>query len=85
MAWPHGNQPSQRRYGGDLGCHWCCYAAMGWEWELSALFGALVVVTGPTVIQPMIRSIRPINKLANILRWEGIIIDPVGALLAVWL
>ncbi|MBT41838.1 MAG: sodium:proton exchanger [Idiomarina sp.] len=56
---------------------------MGWEWELSALFGALVVVTGPTVIQPMIRSIRPINKLANILRWEGIIIDPLGALLAV--
>ncbi|MGM0481650.1 MAG: cation:proton antiporter [Pseudomonadota bacterium] len=56
---------------------------MGWEWELSALFGALVVVTGPTVIQPMIRSVRPISKLANILRWEGIIIDPLGALLAV--
>ena len=56
---------------------------MGYGWEISALFGALVVVTGPTVIQPMIRSIRPINKLANILRWEGIIIDPLGALLAV--
>ncbi|WP_404402117.1 sodium:proton antiporter [Idiomarina seosinensis] len=56
---------------------------MGWEWQLAALFGALVVVTGPTVIQPMIHSVRPISKLANILRWEGIIIDPLGALLAV--
>ncbi|RUO78310.1 cation:proton antiporter [Pseudidiomarina taiwanensis] len=56
---------------------------MGFGWELAALFGALVVVTGPTVIMPMIRSVRPSAKLANILRWEGIIIDPIGALLAV--
>jgi NhaP-type Na+/H+ or K+/H+ antiporter len=56
---------------------------MGLSWELSALFGALVVVTGPTVIVPMLRSIRPTAKVANILRWEGIIIDPIGALLAV--
>jgi NhaP-type Na+/H+ or K+/H+ antiporter len=56
---------------------------MGLSWELSALFGALVVVTGPTVIVPMLRSIRTTEKMANILRWEGIIIDPIGALLAV--
>ncbi|RUO79758.1 sodium:proton exchanger [Idiomarina tyrosinivorans] len=56
---------------------------MHYGWDISALFGALVVVTGPTVIAPMIRSIRPTAKLANILRWEGIIIDPLGALLAV--
>lgn len=56
---------------------------MGFSWEISALFGALVVVTGPTVIMPMLRSVRPLAKLGNILRWEGIIIDPVGALLAV--
>ncbi|PTB83177.1 sodium:proton exchanger [Pseudidiomarina aestuarii] len=56
---------------------------MGFNWELSALFGALVVVTGPTVIQPMLRSVRPLSRLANILKWEGIIIDPIGALLAV--
>lgn len=56
---------------------------MNLSWELSALFGALVVVTGPTVIMPMLRSIKPTAKLANILRWEGIIIDPIGALLAV--
>ncbi|EKE83890.1 cation:proton antiporter [Idiomarina xiamenensis] len=56
---------------------------MGFGWDIAALFGALVVVTGPTVIMPMIRSIRPVQRLSNILRWEGIIIDPVGALLAV--
>ncbi|WP_417659746.1 cation:proton antiporter [Pseudidiomarina sp.] len=59
------------------------YYLIGFSWELSALFGALVVVTGPTVIMPMIRSVRPLARLGNILRWEGIIIDPIGALLAV--
>ncbi len=59
------------------------YLLMDFGWELSALLGALVVVTGPTVIMPMLRSVRPKSNIANILRWEGIIIDPVGALLAV--
>lgn len=58
---------------------------MGLEWELSLLFGALVSVTGPTVIMPMIRSIRPTSRIANILRWEGILVDPIGAVLAVLL
>ena len=53
------------------------------SWELSILFGALVVVTGPTVIVPMLRTVRPNQRISNILRWEGIVIDPVGALLAV--
>ena len=57
--------------------------ALGIPWPLAFLFGAIVTVTGPTVIVPMLRSVRPSAKLANILRWEGIIIDPVGALLAV--
>ncbi|RUO61883.1 cation:proton antiporter [Pseudidiomarina insulisalsae] len=61
----------------------CAYFLMDFGWELAALFGALVVVTGPTVIMPMLRSVRPKSNIANILRWEGIIIDPVGALLAV--
>ncbi len=59
--------------------HWL----VGFSWELSFLFGALVVVTGPTVIIPMLRTVRPNAKIANILRWEGIVIDPIGALLAV--
>lgn len=51
--------------------------------ELSLLFGALVTVTGPTVITPLLRSVRPIASVSRILRWEGIVIDPLGALLAV--
>jgi len=51
--------------------------------ELALLFGAVVIVTGPTVIIPMLRTVRPNAKIANVLRWEGIAIDPLGALLAV--
>lgn len=53
------------------------------SWELSLLFGALMVVTGPTVIIPMLRTVQPNAKIASILRWEGIAIDPIGAILAV--
>ncbi|MCH1930028.1 sodium:proton antiporter [Shewanella sp. A25] len=56
---------------------------LDFSWEVAMLFGALVVVTGPTVIVPMLRSVRPKSQLASILRWEGIVIDPIGALLAV--
>ncbi|MCJ8304454.1 sodium:proton antiporter [Shewanella sp.] len=67
---------------------WTCIATathflMDFQWEMALLFGALVVVTGPTVIVPMLRSIKPKSELARILRWEGIVIDPIGALLAV--
>ena len=55
----------------------------GFEYKLAFLFGAVVIVTGPTVIMPMIRSVRPNSNIANVLRWEGIVIDPLGALLAV--
>ena len=56
---------------------------LGFAWDLSFLFGALVVVTGPTVIVPLLRTVRPQANISNILRWEGILIDPIGALLAV--
>lgn len=56
---------------------------MGLSWNLSALFGAIMVVTGPTVIMPMLRTVRPKPKIADVLRWEGIVIDPIGALIAV--
>lgn len=59
--------------------HWI----MDFPWELAFLFGAITVVTGPTVIAPLLRTVRPVASVANTLRWEGIIIDPVGALLAV--
>lgn len=52
-------------------------------WQLALLFGAITVVTGPTVIVPMLRTVRPNARLTSVLRWEGIVIDPIGALLAV--
>jgi NhaP-type Na+/H+ or K+/H+ antiporter len=59
------------------------YLLLDVGWELALLFGAVTVVTGPTVIIPMLRTVRPNARLTNILRWEGIVIDPLGALLAV--
>ncbi len=56
---------------------------VGMSWPIAVLFGAIMVVTGPTVIVPMVRAVRPNHRIANILRWEGILIDPVGAILAV--
>lgn len=56
---------------------------LGFSWELAVLFGSLTLVTGPTVIVPMLRVVRPRASVANILRWEGIVIDPIGALAAV--
>ncbi len=53
------------------------------SWDISVLFGALMVVTGPTVVTPMLRTIRPSARIASILKWEGIVIDPIGALLVV--
>ena len=59
------------------------YHLLDLSMELAFLFGAIVVVTGPTVIIPILRIVRPNPKVANVLRWEGIVIDPLGALLAV--
>lgn len=65
--------------GGTIATHYI----IGLDWQLSFLFGALIVVTGPTVISPLLRNVRPTQKIASILKWEGILIDPLGALLAV--
>lgn len=48
--------------------------------ELAALVGAVTVVTGPTVIAPLMRVVRPNAAINQVLRWEGIVIDPVGAI-----
>ncbi|MFA5251677.1 MAG: cation:proton antiporter [Phycisphaerae bacterium] len=49
--------------------------------KLSLLLGAILTVTGPTVIGPLLRHIQPKERVNSILKWEGIIIDPIGALL----
>jgi len=56
---------------------------IGLSWELSILFGALMTVTGPTVIKPLLRTVRPQADIANILHWEGVILDVAGAVLIV--
>lgn len=55
---------------------------MSWDWSLAALFGALVVVTGPTVIKPLLRIVRLKPRVATVLEAEGVLIDPIGAILA---
>lgn len=55
----------------------------GVKWELALLIGALLVVTGPTVIAPIVRQLRPTRRVSSMLRWEGIVVDPIGAVLAV--
>jgi NhaP-type Na+/H+ or K+/H+ antiporter len=59
------------------------WLVVGFSVEMALLFAALVVVTGPTVINPLLRTMRATPEVSQVLRWEGILIDPVGALLAV--
>jgi len=53
------------------------------SWEMSLLLGSILVVTGPTVILPLLKVLRLKNDVASVLRWEGILIDPIGAIQAV--
>ncbi|NND65370.1 MAG: sodium:proton antiporter [Gammaproteobacteria bacterium] len=55
----------------------------GLAWPVSLVFGAIMVVTGPTVIMPMLRQAQLNRRTASYFKWEGIVNDPIGALLAV--
>lgn len=59
------------------------YKIVGLPLDISAMVGGLFVVTGPTVIIPLLRQAHLSDRPANVLKWEGIVNDPVGALLAV--
>ncbi|MBZ0274240.1 cation:proton antiporter, partial [bacterium] len=59
------------------------YVLLDMNPSLSVLFGAILVVTGPTVVIPMLATLRPRAHVAAVLKWEGIVIDPIGATLAV--
>lgn len=56
---------------------------IGLNWSMSFLFSALIIVTGPTVITPILRNLAIKKDLSTVLKWEGILIDPIGALAAV--
>ncbi len=57
--------------------------ALGYDWRIAALIGSILTVTGPTVIVPLLRHVNPTRKMASVVKWEGIVVDPIGAILAV--
>lgn len=65
--------------GGSMAAHW-----LGeFPWSIAFLFASLVVVTGPTVVSPLLKHINVDRQVATLLEGEGVLIDPVGAILAV--
>ena len=66
-------------FGAGLATHWL----FGLSWQISFLFSGLIIVTGPTVITPILRNIPLKKDVSAVLKWEGILIDPIGALVAV--
>lgn len=65
--------------GSGLAAHYI----MGLSWPISFLFAGLVIVTGPTVIAPILQNVPLTRNVSTVLKWEGILIDPIGALVAV--
>lgn len=59
------------------------YYILGIGWPVASVLGAILVVTGPTVITPLLRQARLNKESASLLKWEGIVNDPVGVLIAV--
>lgn len=59
------------------------YWILGFDGPLAVLVGALLVVTGPTVVIPLLRHVRPRGRVGTVAKWEGIMNDPVGAVLTV--
>jgi NhaP-type Na+/H+ or K+/H+ antiporter len=62
---------------------WAAQHMLGMESGTALLLGAILVVTGPTVVGPLLRHVRPVGTVASVAHWEGIVIDPIGAALAV--
>jgi NhaP-type Na+/H+ or K+/H+ antiporter len=56
----------------------------GLAWDISAMIGALLTTTGPTVVLPLLRQAKLPGRIASVLKWEGIVNDPIGALSAVF-
>ena len=59
------------------------HGLLGWSWAQAVIFGSLVVVTGPTVVTPLLRELRLRARVSTVLEAEGVLIDPIGAILAV--
>ncbi|WP_101066247.1 cation:proton antiporter [Roseovarius salinarum] len=68
---------------GWLGSALALHYVAGLGWAASAVFGGIMIVTGPTVIAPLLRQARLAHRPAQLLQWEAIVGDPIGALAAV--
>lgn len=68
-----------------LGAALLCRLVLGWPWTYACMFGCTMMVTGPTVIHPILQRIRVRRPVYAILKWESILIDPIGAVAAVLL
>ncbi len=66
---------------GLLAAHWLA----GLSWSLAAVFSAIVLATGPTVVTPLVRQIRLAPPLGEVLEAEGLVLEPIGAVLALLL
>jgi NhaP-type Na+/H+ or K+/H+ antiporter len=66
---------------GSLAAHYI----LGFEWKLAAILGAFLIVSGPTVVAPILDVVRPNSRVREILTWEGTLLDPLGAIFAVML
>jgi NhaP-type Na+/H+ or K+/H+ antiporter len=53
------------------------------DWSISILIGAILTLSGPTVVGPLMQHVRPSRRIRAVLDWEGVLVDPIGAILAV--
>jgi NhaP-type Na+/H+ or K+/H+ antiporter len=53
------------------------------DWSIAVLIGAILTLSGPTVVGPLMHHVRPSGRIRAVLDWEGVMIDPLGAILAV--
>ena len=61
---------------------WFAYVIAGFSTQMALLLGALLTVSGPTVILPLLRHVQPVRRIGSLSKWEGIVNDPIGAVLA---
>lgn len=66
-----------------IGAMLAVHYILDWSWQISFLFGTLVSVTGPTVVNPILKRIKLQSNLKTVLEGEGLLIDPIGALFAI--
>ena len=66
---------------GSIAAHY----VLGFEWKLAFILGAFLIVSGPTVVAPILDVVRPNSRVREILTWEGTLLDPLGAIFAVML